>query len=149
MRTHLQSGMLNSLWATPGDYTHDVGCTGNNYSADYKSDNVNVTAPYPPAYTSAGTSDFWLFTVAPNGNQVGFIVVEPDTYEMQIQGVSGWTAFNYGGLSVWRSQETLYSAAGVAATFIGPGTAQYTIKIRRIADAVELGAVTFSLYSAT
>ena len=149
MRTHLQSGMLNSLWAAPYSGTHDVGCVGNNYSADYRSDNKNVVAPYPPAYTSAGTSDFLLFAVAPNGNQGGFNVVEPDTYEMQIQGVSGWAAFNYGSLSTWRSQETLYSATGVAATFIGPGTAQYTIKIRRIADAVELGAVTFRLYSAT
>lgn len=149
MRTHLQSGMLNSLWATPGVYTHDVGCSGNNYSAGYKNDNMNVTAPYPPAYTSAGTSDLWLFTAPPNGNQVGFIVVEPDTYEMQIQGVSGWTTFNYGSLSSWRPQATLDSAGNVSATFIGPGTAQYTIKIRRIADAVELGAVTFRLYSAT
>ena len=149
MRTHLQSGMLNSLWATPAVYTHSVGSNGNSYSADYKGDNLNVTAPYPPAYTSANTSDFWLFTRPSNGNQIDYVVVEPDTYVMQIQDVSGWTSFNYGSLSVWRSRETLYSATGVVATFTGPGTAQYTIKIRRIADAVELGAVTFRLYSAT
>lgn len=149
MRTHLQSGMLNSIWAAPYSGTHDVGCVGNNYSTDYKNNNINVIAPYPPAYTSTGTSDYWLFTSAPNGNQGGFTAVEPDTYEMQIQGVSGWTTFNYGSLSSWRSQATLSSAGNVAATFTGPGTAQYTIKIRRIADAVELGAVTFRLYSAT
>ena len=149
MRTHLQSGMLNSLWATPDVYTHNVGCDGNNYSADYKSDNMTVAAPPPPAYTSGGTSDFWLFTIATNGNQVGFILVEPDTYEMKITDVSGWTTFNASTLANWRPQATLGSAGNVAATFIGPGTAQYTIKIRRIADAVELGAVTFRLYSAT
>lgn len=149
MRTHLQSAMLNSVWCYPATITHSVGSNGNNYTTDYPTTNTTVTAPVPPAYTSPYSADFYLFAAAQNGNQGGFTVVEPNTYEMQIQGVSGWNTFNYGSLSSWRSQETLYSAANVSATFIGPGTAQYTIKIRRIADAVELGAVTLQLYSAT
>ena len=149
MRTHLQSAMLNSVWCYPAILTHSVGSNGNNYTTDYPPTNVHVTAPAPPAYASPGTSDFLLFAGAQNGNQGGFVVVEPNTYEMKIQDVSGWTTFNPGTLSNWRSQATLYSAGNVSAKFIGPGTAQYTIKIRRIADAVELGAVTFRLYSAT
>lgn len=149
MRTHLQSGMLNSLWAAPYSGTWDVGCVGNNYSTDYKSNNQTVIAPIPPAYTSTNTSEFPLFIVSPNGNQIGVNVVEPDTYEMKITDVSGWTTFNASTLANWRSQATLGSAGNVSATFIGPGTAQYTIKIRRIGDAVEVGAVTFRLYSAT
>lgn len=149
MRTHLQSAMLNSVWCYPATVTHSVGSNGNNYATAYPNTNTNVTAPVPPAYTSPYSTNFYLFAAAQNGNQGGFTAVEPDTYEMQIQGVSGWTAFNYGSLSSWRSQATLYLASPASGKFTGPGTAQYTIKIRRIADAVEFGAVTFQLYSAT
>lgn len=149
MRTHLQSAMLNSVWSYPETITHSVGSNGNNYSTNYPTTNMDVTAPVPPAYTSPYSTNFYLFAPAQNGNQGGFIVVEPDTYEMKIFDVSGWTTFNASTLANWRSQATLYNAGNVSATFIGPGTAQYTIKIRRIADAVEMGAVTFQLYSAT
>lgn len=149
MRTHLQSAMLNSIWCYPETVTYSVGSNGNNYTTDYPTTNTDVTAPLPPAYTSPGTSNFLLFAAAQNGNQGGFIVVEPDTYELQIQDVSGWNTFNASTLANWRSHATLYSAGNVSATFIGPGTAKYTIKIRRIDDAVELGAVTLQLYSAT
>lgn len=150
MRTHLQSAMLNSVWCYPATITHSVGSNGNNYTTDYTPSNTDVTAPAPPAYTSPYSPNFNLFDWPQNGNQWSrFIVVEPDTYEMKIFDVSGWTTFNASTLANWRSQATLGSAGNVSATFIGPGTAQYTIKIRRIDDAVELGAVTLQLYSAT
>lgn len=149
MRTHLQSAMLNSVWCYPATVTHSVGSNGNNYATAYPGTNKDVTAPVPPAYTSPYSTNFYLFAAAQNGNQGGFVVVEPNTYEMKIFDVSGWNTFNASTLANWRSQATLYLAGSASGTFIGPGTAQYTIKIRRIADAVELGAVTFSLYSAT
>ena len=149
MRSHLQSAMLNSIWSYPETTTYSVGSNGNNYTTEYPTTNLDVDCPAPPAYTSPGEVRYSLFSPPQNGNMGGFRVVEASTYELQIENVSGWATFNPGGLSTWRSQDTLYLAGNVSATFIGPGTAQYTIKIRRIADAVVMGAVTLELYSAT
>lgn len=149
MRTHLQSAMLNSLWSYPATITHSVGSNGNNHVTYYPSTNTDVNTPAPPAYLSPYNVDFSMFATQQNGNQGGFKAVEPNTYEMKIFDASGWATFNANTLANWQSQATLYNASGVSATFVGPGTARYTIKIRRIADAVELGAVTFLLYSAT